>query len=136
MVNTNKICVVGILSGIIILIIIWNILYIHTNEYKFRCGSRNKNFRKLPKSGLDGIVIGSSQAYYGFDFELFGYSIANLAGNPESLQMCCQIAKENIQRVKKGGVLLICIPFAGGYSKDIQTGFTMKYIIPFSLTIG
>lgn len=102
------------IAGTAAFLIVWNRLYTRTNEYRSRCGDRIKMFHELPESGLDGIVIGSSQAYYDFDFEMYGYSIVNLSGNPQALQPCCYIVKENISRVKKGGVLLICLPFAGG----------------------
>lgn len=128
--------IVNTILGIFIFLVIWNQLYIHTNEYKFRCGNRIKEFKKLPDHGLNGIVIGSSQTYYGFDFEASEYKIVNLAGNPQSLQMCCRIVEENIFRVEKGGVLLICLPFAGGYSVVTQTEFIMKYIILSFITAG
>lgn len=118
----------AIMAGIIIFIL--NRIYINTNEYKLRCGDHIRQFRKLPKKDLDGIVIGSAQAYYGFDFPREGYNIENLSWAPQELKMCYYIAKENLFRIKKGGVLLICLPFVGGCFQDILIGNTKRHITP------
>lgn len=91
----------------------------------WRCQCRDNRLLHIPAQA-DVINLGSTYAYYDFDYGDLAVKGGNLANIPQYLDYDLLLLKKYIHKVKKGGKVLIVLPnfvFAGGGTDDDKKAY-------------